>query len=111
VRDGVEPTTAPHYERDQLSRTVKDEFLNTQGGLRLPPVDVPIAGYTQDGCAPLQGKTNTIDPVRLSQLYSGGRYLPLMEQSVAQAVGKGWLLPQHATELLQRAQAAPAAQL
>lgn len=47
VRDGVAPPSGPRYAFEG-GRLALDEWGNARGGIRLPPVEVPIARYLSD---------------------------------------------------------------
>lgn len=58
----------------------RDEYGNALGGLRLPPVDVPVATYSADGC-PLFGSTTPLRPDQLLALYPDhGDYVAKIER-------------------------------
>lgn len=105
VRRGVMPPVAPRYKfnGDMLARDGKGNAL---GGLRLPPVDVPVATYASSTCQ-LGGITVPFTDVELHQLYpTHAAYYAKMKQRTAAAVKAGFLLPPDAADLLARAKAA-----
>jgi hypothetical protein len=105
LRDGTAPPSAPRFERDALNRVVRDADGNMTGGLRLPPIDVPVATYTGNRCG-LFGDTVAFDPVTLGTLYpSHDTYVDAMQAATDAAVAAGFLLPPDAEELMDRARA------
>ena len=83
---------------------VKDEHGNVVGGLRLPPIDVPVATYQGATCA-LFGQNFPLDPATLSELYpTHDAYLGRLRAATDQAINRGWIMPQDAAELLSRAE-------
>lgn len=46
VIEGAEPPTGEPMEIDAAGELVRDVYGNAKGGVRLPAVDIPIAGYT-----------------------------------------------------------------
>ncbi len=100
------PPVAPRIDRDPLTANiVRDANGNARGGLRLPPIDVPIATYTGDRCG-LFGDTVQFDPVTLLQLYpTHAGYVAAMQTAIAAALGKGYMLTPGAEDLMQRVRA------
>lgn len=104
VREGIRPPTAPRMARDPLTEElVRDEHGNVEGGLRLPPLDVPVATYTGDRCG-LFGDTVQFDPLELSARYpTHEAYVSAMQEATDAAVEAGYMLPPGAAELMRRA--------
>ena len=105
VRTGNAPPSGPRFQfRGQQLAT--DRHGNTLGGIRLPPIDVPMARYVSTACG-LGGFTVPFTEVQIQRLYpTHAAYYALMEARTADAVSAGWLLPEDAADLLKRACAA-----
>ncbi|MDS0477626.1 alpha/beta hydrolase domain-containing protein [Natrinema sp. 1APR25-10V2] len=109
VARGDEPPWA-----DRLDRTIddegnvvleRDEYGNAEGGLRLPPIDVPVATYEAVPCD-LFGRTVQLNDATLSELYpSHDAYVDDLKAASATAVGRGHMLARDARTLLARARA------
>jgi hypothetical protein len=105
VRTGVAPPNGPRFAF-RNGNLAKDRFGNTLGGIRLPPIDVPVAHYVSTACA-LGGFTNPFTDVQIARLYpSHALYYGLMRVRTSAAVAAGWFLAVDATDLLRRACAA-----
>ena len=105
VRDGVPaPRTGRFaFEGDTLAA---DELGNTLGGIRLPPVDVPVAHYVADVCN-LGGVTVPLTDLELADRYGDhATYYAQMAAATDRAEAAGVLLPADAADLLARACAA-----
>lgn len=106
--DGEAPPTAPRIERETVDGSVtvkRDEHGNAKGGLRLPPLDVPLAHY--DVTCGAYGRTFRLEEETISSLYSDQEdYLEQFEEAVASTVDSGYLLPEDAADLRSRATAA-----
>jgi hypothetical protein len=95
----------PRAEFDQLGLPARDQHGNAMGGLRLPPLDVPVATYAATTCG-LFGATVAFDPVTLSGLYpSHEDYVTRMQAATDRTVAAGFLLPNDAEELMTLARA------
>ena len=108
VENGAEPPSAPRIERDGEGGIVTDEFGNARGGLRLPPIDVPVAEYDarNDDCD-LTGQTHPLADDALAALYdSDADYVSRLESATDDALARGHLLPSDGEDLLERAAAA-----
>lgn len=111
VATGEEPSTPPRIERtagdDGDLEAVRDEYGNAKGGLRLPPIDVPVAHYDAMSCE-LFGQTFRFDEKLLGKLYpTHDDYTDAMAAAIDEAVENGSLLPRDATDLQRRAEDAP----
>ncbi|MDT4937060.1 MAG: hypothetical protein QOG80_731, partial [Pseudonocardiales bacterium] len=83
-----------------------DQFGNTLGGIRMPPIDVPVAHYVSTVCQ-LGGITVPFTDAEIQGLYkTHAAYYALMQTRTDQAVADGWLLPPDAIDLMRRACAA-----
>jgi hypothetical protein len=106
LRGGPPPPPAPRFEREPTTGLVRrDADGNVLGGLRLPPIDVPVATYTGDNCG-LFGDTRAFDPLTLASRYpTHAAYVSAMQAATGAAVAAGHLLPTDAEELMARAEA------
>ena len=101
IRDGVAPPVGPRYafDGDQLAR---DQYQNALGGIRLPPIDIPVARYRSTDCA-LGGITIPFTEAELTALYNNhATYYCMMQQATDDAVAAGFLLPRDAADLMGR---------
>jgi len=105
ARTGVAPANGPRF-RFSGSQRATDQFGNTLGGIRLPPIDVPVARYETTTCV-LGGLTVPFTDAQLHALYPThqGYYSKMVARTQA-AVAAGWLLAPDADDLLARACAA-----
>lgn len=105
ARSGRPAPQVPRVEFDDRGAVVRDEHGNAVGGLRLPPIDVPVASYLGDVCG-LFGATVPLDPATLHELYpTHDDYVAQLREATDRAVEKGVLLPADAEDLLRRAEA------
>jgi hypothetical protein len=105
VRTGVAPPSGPRFTFSGSNRAT-DAFGNTRGGIRLPPIDVPVARYASTACN-LGGFTIPFTDAQIKALYpTHARYYALMKAKTSAAVAAGWLLPPDGVDLLARACAA-----
>jgi hypothetical protein len=105
VATGAAPRSGPRFQfaGGQLAT---DEHGNTLGGIRMPPIDVPVAQYVSTVCQ-LGGITVPFTDGQIQSLYpSHAAYYALMAARTDQAVADGWLLPDDAIDLMRRACAA-----
>jgi hypothetical protein len=121
VRTGEPPAPMPRAERDENGR-VWDEHGNLRGGMRSPLLEVPIATYYSGGVpsalnpcgavggrTPLTGTTEVFSAAKLAGLYESGEdYLTAFTVAVDTALDDGFLLPESADWLLERAEEAAA---
>jgi hypothetical protein len=107
VDGGPAPDNGPRFEFDG-GTLAKDADGNTKGGIRLPPIDVPVARYESTACQ-LGGLTIPFTDVQLVERYgTHDAYYEQMAAATGAAVSAGWLLPPDAIDLMQRACAAQA---
>lgn len=100
VKTGKPAPAAPRAEFDALGLPSRDAHGNALGGLRLPPLDVPVATYAATTCG-LFGSTVAFDLLTLAQLYpSHDDYVTKMQAATDRAVAAGFLLPHDAEELM-----------
>ena len=67
VRAGVAPPSGPRFQFSG-GQLAKDQYQNTLGGIRYPPIDVPVATYVSTVCG-LGGITVPFSDVQLHALY------------------------------------------
>jgi alpha/beta hydrolase family protein len=105
VKRGTPAPTAPRAEFNALGLPSRDEHGNALGGLRLPPLDVPVATYAATTCG-LFGLTIAFDPATLAQLYpSHDDYVTKMQAATDRAMAAGFLLAPDGGELMTLARA------
>jgi hypothetical protein len=103
VRTGRPAPAPPRVEFTADGRIARDEHGNAVGGLRLPPIDVPVATYDGATCV-LFGITIPFDPLTLAALYpTHDDYVEKMQTATDRAVSAGVLLPEDADDLMRRA--------
>jgi len=106
VRPGVAPANGPRFEFNAAGSLALDQYQNTKGGIRLPPIDVPVATYVTNPCQ-LGGITVPFSDVQLRLLYpTFADYFAKMKDATARSVAAGWLLPDDGVDLIRRACAA-----
>ena len=102
VRTGERPPPTPRYEFTAAGELAKDEHGNTRGGIRLPPVAVPVARYESTACN-LGGITVPFSDAQIQELYpTFGAYQSRMREATDRAVRQGWLLPPDAVDQMRR---------
>lgn len=105
ARTGRPAPEVPRVAFDEQGAVVRDEHGNVVGGLRLPPIEVPVATYLGDACV-LFGATLPFDPATLRELYpSHDDYVAELREATDRAVAQGVLLPADAADLIRRAEA------
>ena len=51
IKTGTRPPAAPRFQFDPTTgQLAKDQYGNTEGGIRLPPIEVPVATYVSTSC-------------------------------------------------------------
>ena len=118
LADGTLMAQAPRLQRDAAGAVQRDPRGNALGGLRLPPLSVPLLAYGMSGqardgsavagrrCA-LAGSQRRFDSAELKTLYGNrAAWLKTYQAAIAQAVAEGWLVEADAAVL--RAQSATA---
>jgi len=100
---GGPPIAQPlRAEFDAAGVIKKDQFGNAMGGLRLPPIRVPVATYNASVCA-LLGTTVPLTPAQLLELYpTHADYVNKMIQAVNAAVAEGIVLPVDGAQMLRK---------
>lgn len=102
VTGGPAPINTPRFQFNGTARAT-DAHGNTLGGLRLPPVDVPVATYESTRC-PLGGTTTPFTDLKVKELYpSFADYWKKMRASTDRAVKASWLLAADAGDQMRRA--------
>lgn len=105
VRGGPAPDNGPRFEFSG-GQLAKDADGNTEGGIRLPPIDVPVARYESTSCQ-LGGTTIPFTDLELASRYgTHAEYHDQMAARTDAAVAGGWMLPEDAVDLMARACAA-----
>ena len=90
VRSGEAPPVTPRFEFDATGQLAKDEHGNTRGGIRMPPVEVPVATYLTTACG-LGGITAPFTDAQIQALYpTCGDYQQRMRRATDRAVRRGW---------------------
>jgi hypothetical protein len=106
VRTGDPPPAGDRYEFTDAGTLALDEHGNALGGIRLPPVDVPVARYVSTSCN-LGGITIPFTEIELQQLYpTHAAYYCAMVAATETSVQDGFLLEPDAEDLLARADTA-----
>jgi hypothetical protein len=106
VETGVAPANGPRFAFTPAGTLARDKYGNTRGGIRLPPIDVPVARYVTTLCG-LGGITIAFTDVELRLLYrTHAVYYAKMVAATNAAVAAGFMLPEDAADLLNRACAA-----
>lgn len=106
INGGPPPPTPPRYEFTSGGALAVDELRNALGGLRYPPIEVPVARYLSGLCE-LGGITIPLTELELLQRYaSHADYVAAMQLATDQSVAAGYLLAPDAQELMDRARAA-----
>lgn len=100
------PPAGPRFEFDASGRLARDQYYNARGGIRYPPIDVPVASYVSDTCG-LGGQTAPFaEPLLLALYPTHADYFCRMKGAAELSVLAGYLLPEDAADLLARADAA-----
>ena len=103
LRGGPSLPRAPRAVFDENGVLQRDRFGNARGGLRLPPIDVPVATYRPDGCS-LFGSTTALTPDVLLDLYpTHDGYVAKMRAAIDKALDHRYLTPEGAAQLLRKA--------
>lgn len=101
VRTGRAPRVTPRYAFDG-TKLARDRFHNTRGGIRMPPIEVPVATYRSTVC-PLGGITVPFKNRKLRGLYrTFDVYQARMRRATNRAVSRGWLLRPDAVDQMRR---------
>jgi hypothetical protein len=104
IRDDADaPANGPRFAFSGTSLAT-DGDMNTEGGIRMPPIDVPVATYKSTSC-PLGGLTIPF-PYLEARYETFGVYYQAMRDHTDAAVQAGWLLRTDAVDLMDRVCAA-----
>ena len=105
VKTGVPPPEGPRYQFAADGTLARDQYSNARGGIRLPPIEVPVASYRSDLCD-LGGITVPFSELQLAMLYpTHADYFCKMKMATQKSVSDGFLLPEDAIDLMQRVEA------
>ena len=106
VREGQAPPNGPRYEFASSDTLATDDLGNTLGGIRLPPIEVPVARYVSTSCN-LGGITIPLtEPELLARHGDHDTYYAAMVEATRTSVTDSFLLPADAVDLLTQACAA-----
>jgi hypothetical protein len=101
VRDDEPAINTPRFDFSGTARAT-DEHGNTLGGLRLPPIEAPMATYNSTRC-PLGGTTSPFDDATVKELYpTFAAYWDKMRTATDRAVKEQWILPPDAVDMMRR---------
>ena len=102
LREGTPPPQGERYQFDDAGALARDADGNALGGIRLPPIEVPVASYRSDLCD-LGGITIPFTELQLQQRYpTHAAYYCQMKAATARSLAEGFLLPEDAADLMQR---------
>ena len=105
IGDGGRPPAGPRYQFSG-GQLALDQYQNALGGIRLPPIDVPVATYLSTSCV-LGGLTVPFSDAQLQLLYpTHADYFCQIQARTDAAVAAGFMLPPDATDLMTRVAAA-----
>ena len=91
----------PRFKFDGADQAL-DAHGNPLGGIRMPPIEVPVATYESNACE-LGGLTVPFSDQQIQALYpTFDRYQRLMKRATNRAVKRGWLLPADARDQMRR---------
>lgn len=98
--------SGPRFAFDATGALARDSYTNALGGIRYPPIDVPVASYVSTAC-PLGGFTVPFSEVQLAVLYpTHADYFCKMQAATRASVMAGFLLPEDADDLMARVEGA-----
>jgi hypothetical protein len=100
VRGSAEPARVAPFERDASGALERDADQNVRGGLRLPPMEVPVATYVGNECN-LVGRMTQFDAAKLASLYpTHADYVAQMRAATDRAVATGIMVPEDGERLM-----------
>jgi len=106
LRTGTPPPSGPRFQFDEGGTLARDADGNALGGIRLPPIDVPVASYRSDLCN-LGGITIPFTELQLQQRYpTHADYYCRMKAATQRSLADGFLLEPEADDLMQRVEGA-----
>jgi hypothetical protein len=102
VRTGTAPPVPPRFAFAADGSLAVDADHNTLGGIRLPPIDVPVATYVSNPCQ-LGGVTVPFTEAQLLLRYpTFADYYRKMSEAADASVSAGFLLPEDRADLMHR---------
>jgi hypothetical protein len=106
VKTGVLPPAGPRYQFDGSGQLARDGNFNALGGIRYPPIEVPVARYRSTDCQ-LGGITIPFTELELLSLYpTHADYVCQLRAAALRSMADGYLLRADAEDLMARAEAA-----
>jgi hypothetical protein len=106
VKTGALPPAGPRYQFDGSGQLARDADFNALGGIRYPPIEVPVARYRSTDCE-LGGITIPFTELELQQRYPAhADYVCQLREAALRSMADGFLLRADAEELMARAEAA-----
>ena len=105
IGGGAAPAHGPRFEFEN-GALARDADGNALGGVRLPPIEVPVASYRSTQC-PLGGVTVPFTNAELRRRYpTFEEYRSQMAAATAASVADGFMLQDDADDLMNRVNAA-----
>jgi hypothetical protein len=105
IRTGTPLADSPDFLHDE-SGLLRDVDGNVLGGLRLAPIEVPVAAYDGESCDPW-GFTRPFSDEELRSRYpTHGDYMEQLTAAADINIAEGYLVAEDRDDLLERAQAA-----
>ena len=102
IAGGPAAAQPPRAKFDAFGAIQRDRFGNALGGLRLPPIDVPVATYSATTCD-LLGSTTPLLPTQLLELYpTHESYVAKMQGATDRAVRQGIMVQADADQLMRK---------
>ncbi|MDP3859151.1 MAG: alpha/beta hydrolase domain-containing protein [Stagnimonas sp.] len=106
LRSGEPAPEGPRFQLDAAGALMKDADGNALGGIRYPPMAVPVASYRSDLCG-LGGITVPFTELQLTQRYpTHAGYWCRMQAAARESQQQGFLLPEDAADLMARVEGA-----
>lgn len=101
ARQGIKPPRAPRIALDAKLEIRRDANGNALGGLRMPYIDVPVAGHvgymTPHGMGGVRGYKRPISAETLAKLYpSAGDYTAKFGAATDRLLAGRWITPEDA---------------
>lgn len=110
MRTGAPLPDSPEFLYDAFGRLVRDADGNVLGGVRLAPIDVPVAGYNGHDCETDPDGPGSTAPFTDLDLFSRypthADYMARLREAIEDDVAHGFLMPEDGDDLLERAAAA-----
>ena len=101
---GKAPPSMPRMQMDESGNIVRDADGLAQGGIRVPPMAVPV-GVNEGKTCIFFGSYNQYSNAKIRQLYpTEADYLNRVRQSAAEGVRGGWLLEEGAEAYVKEAE-------